>query len=73
MEDTAGTCGHRCPSHPDWTPCQLSPGHSTVLGHRESDGRDVSHVWQDHGHGGDLAAEHASDAFHAAARAFEAG
>jgi hypothetical protein len=59
MNDTAGgICEHRCPEHPDWTPCQLAPGHSTVIGH------------QDHGHGGDPAAEHTSAALRAAARAF---
>ena len=52
MEDAAGTCGHRCPQHPDWTPCRLSPGHTLVIGHRDSAGPDVTHVWQDSGHGG---------------------
>ena len=68
MDDTAGrTCGHRCPEHPDWVPCQLAPGHSTVIGHRDSE---MQHIWQDHGHGGDPGAEHTSAVLRAAARAF---
>ena len=73
MEDAAGTCGHRCPQHPDWTPCRLSPGHTLVIGHRDSAGPDVTHVWQDSGHGGDPAAEHTSAVLRAAADAFDAG
>jgi hypothetical protein len=46
----AGICGHRCPAHPDWTSCQLAPGHPDESGHRDSAGPDVQHVWQDHGH-----------------------
>ncbi len=45
------TCGHRCPAHPDWTPCQCPPGHDPEYGHRDSAGTDVQHVWQDHGRG----------------------
>jgi hypothetical protein len=66
------TCGHRCPAHPDWIPCQLQLGHSTVIGHRDSDGSDVRHVWQDSGHGGDPVAERAADALRAAVDAFNA-
>jgi hypothetical protein len=73
MEGTTGTCGHRCPQHPDWTPCQLAPGHSLVIGHRDSAGPDVSHVWQDSGHSGDYAAEDTRAIFGAAADAFETG
>ena len=73
MEDTTDTCAHHCPAHPDWTPCQLARGHSTVIGHRDSEGNDVSHVWQDHGHRGDHRAALSGDAFRAAADAFELG
>jgi len=41
-------CGHHCPNHPDWIPCQRPAGHSRELGHRDSAGSDVQHVWQDH-------------------------
>jgi hypothetical protein len=48
---TAGEiCGHRCPAHHDWTPCQCPPGHDPAYGHRDSAGTDIQHVWQDHGH-----------------------
>lgn len=47
MEDV---CGHRCPAHPERTPCRLPLGHPTVAGHRDNAGHDVSHVWQDDGH-----------------------
>jgi hypothetical protein len=42
-------CGHHCPNHPGWTPCQRPPGHDPEYGHRQSTGTDVWHVWQDHG------------------------
>ena len=56
MNDTAAKiCGHRCPEHQDWTPCQLPPAHNPAGGHRDSAGDDVQHVWQHHGH--DIQAE----------------
>jgi len=67
LDSTAGgICDHHCPAHPDWTPCQLAPGHDPAGGHRDSAGADVQHAWQDHGHDG-LAA-----ALYAAADAWEA-
>jgi hypothetical protein len=42
------TCGHRCPAHPDWAPCQRPLGHNPDDGHRDSTDADVQHVWQDH-------------------------
>ena len=38
---TSETCGHRCPAHPDRTPCQRPPGHDPEYGHRDSAGTDV--------------------------------
>jgi len=49
-ENAATVCGHRCPQHPGWLPCQLPPGHATCSGHRHSAGQDVQHVWQGEGH-----------------------
>ena len=40
------TCCHRCPAHPDWTPCQRPVDHDREFGHRDSTGPDVQHVWQ---------------------------
>lgn len=70
-DPTAGICGHRCPAHPDWHPCQLPPGHSTVIGHRDSTGDDLQHVWQDHGHDNAPAGSDAQIMLNAAAEAFE--
>lgn len=54
MTDTAeDICGHQCPRHPDYLPCQLPKGHDRVGGHRDSRNKDVQHVWQDHGHTSD--------------------
>ena len=44
------TCGHRCPAHPDWTPCRRPSGHDPEHGHKDSAGTGVQHVWQDHSH-----------------------
>lgn len=45
------TCGHHCPNHPGWIPCQRPPGHDREDGHRDSAETCAQHIWDDHGGG----------------------
>jgi hypothetical protein len=49
QDDATAICGHGKPLTPDPTPCQRPPGHDPEYGHRDSEGTDVRHVWQDDG------------------------
>lgn len=72
MNDSAAKiCGHRCPAHPDWMPCQLPPAHNPTNGHRDSAGDDVQHVWQHHGH--DIQAESTAIMLNAASASWSRG